>query len=344
MIQKALLRTSIVALALGALACFPACSSNGGGGQDAGSGGTTGAKGGSTGSGGATGGLGGVTGAGGVAGGPGAGGSDGGSSVDAGAGGAADAGTGGMAGAGAGGTADAGTGGVAGAGAGGAAGAADAGDVDAGQDTAADTAPPADAATGGTDGAADSGGNDGAPDAVGADGGADAPATTATGVEMLTVPLVAIGDGQRYNAQNRAGVSTYNLSGQTLTIRAYAPGAVGGDMSVFFRSLGGVDTTPTKVGLSTLTSGFIDVAIPVPAAGANFDPTMVEIIRIEIEADAAFGATFQTPATIVYIDSIISTNAVVSLPFNTAPAGTDFASSGARPLANSALAFLPQFP
>ncbi len=240
-----------------------------------------------------------------------------------------------MAGAGAGGTAGAGTGGMAGAGAGGTAGA---GATDAGQDTAPTDAP----GTGGSDGAAGTGGTDAA---------ADGPVTTATGVEKLTEPIGVgdgggVADGQRYNIMNRAGTSTYDLSGgQTLNIRAYAPGAIGGDISVFFRSLGGADTTPTKVALSTLTSGFVNVPIPVPAATATYNPAMTEIIRMEIEAGGgAFGTTWQTPATFIYIDSIISTNGVVSLPFNAAPAIADFASSGARQLANSANDFLATFP
>jgi hypothetical protein len=217
------------------------------------------------------------------------------------------------------------------------------GDVDASVDAPADGA-----GAGGMD-ASDAG-------AGGADGGVDgsAPVTSATGVEMISVPLATTGQGQRYNVQNRTNPDVpYNLSGQTLTIRAYAPGGIGGDMSVFFRSstpvdgaaTGAVDSAPIKVGLSTITSGFTDVQITVPAAGGGFDPTMVDIIRIEIEADATFGATFQTPATIVYFDSITSSNGVVMLPFDVAAVGGDFASSGARPLAGSTNpTFLATFP
>jgi hypothetical protein len=161
---------------------------------------------------------------------------------------------------------------------------------------------------------------------------------------MVSVPLAIVGDGQRYNAQNRAGTSSYDLSGQTLTIRAYAPGAIGGDMSVFFRSPNVVDSERTRVALSTITSGFIDVQIPVPAAAGDFDPAMVDVIRLEIEADATFGSAFQTPATVVYIDSITSSNGAVSLLFNSAPAVTDFGSSGARPLTGSTFSWLAQYP
>jgi hypothetical protein len=154
---------------------------------------------------------------------------------------------------------------------------------------------------------------------------------SATGVEMLSVPLTTTGQGQRYNVQNLSNPETpYNLSGQTLTIRAYAPGAIGGDMSVFFRSLGAFDSPPTRTALSSITAGFIDVQIAVPAATGSFDPTMVDVIRIEIEADGNFGSTFQTPATIVYIDSVTSSGGTVSQLLGSAPGATQFASSGAR--------------
>jgi hypothetical protein len=205
------------------------------------------------------------------------------------------------------------------------------GDVDAAVDAPVDA--------GGTGGAADAG----ADAAGGADGGVDA-GPLATGVEMVSVPLAATGQGQRYNVQNRTVPDVpYNLSGQTLTIRAYAPGAIGGDMSVFFRSsipvdgaaTGAVDSMATKVALNTITSGFTNVQILVPAAAGGFDPSMVDIMRIEIEADATFGATFQTPATIVYFDSITSGNGAVNLTFDVAAGGNDFANSGARPLTGS---------
>src|SRR5262249_10140924 len=153
------------------------------------------------------------------------------------------------------------------------------------------------------------------------------------------------GTGQRFNVQNRAGTSTYNLSGQTVTIRAYAPGAMSGDMSVFFRSpTGATDSSPTKVALATLTSGFVDVQIPVPAASGNYDPSMVDVVRIEIESDPNFGSTFQTPATVVLIDSVISSNAAVSMTFDSMPANADFGSSGARQITGSAFTWVAQYP
>jgi hypothetical protein len=244
--------------------------------------------------------------------------------------------------------ADAGTGGVGAGGADGSAGATGAGGQDAGMDTTNGTGGSGmGGADAGVDVPADGGGAGGDMDAsdAGADAGVDSgPVTSATGVEMVSVPLVMTGTGQRYNIQNRTNPSApYNLSGQTLTIRAYAPGAIGGDLSVFFRSPSVTDSPATKVALSSITSGFTDVQITVPAATGNFDPTMVDVIRIEVESDATFGTTFQSPATIVYFDSITSSNGAVMLPFNTAAGATDFASSGARTVPGDAGSTGPTF-
>jgi hypothetical protein len=159
------------------------------------------------------------------------------------------------------------------------------------------------------------------------------------GVEILSLPFTAAGQGQRYNAQNttlpppQVG-TTYNLSGQTVTIRVYAPGATGGDLSVFFRSNSGANSVATKVALSTMTAGFTDVVINVPVAGGGYDPALTDVIRIEPETDPAFGSSWLNP-TIIVIDSIVSSNGVVDIPFTTAPTGSVFSSSGARPLAGS---------
>jgi hypothetical protein len=86
------------------------------------------------------------------------------------------------------------------------------------------------------------------------------------------------------------------------------------------------------VAFSTLTAGFIDLQIPVPVAGSGFDPAAVSIIRIEPETDAAFGSSWTNP-TLIVIDSIVSSNGVVNILFDTDPgAGSPiFSSSGARP-------------
>jgi hypothetical protein len=287
----------------------------GAGGATAGSGGATAGTGGATaGTGGDTGGAGGAT--------AGAGGAIGGAGGDTGGTGGATAGTGG---------ATAGTGGAT-------AGTGGAGGASAGTGGAT-------AGAGGSGGAAGTGagGTGGSGGAAGAGG-----AVSATGVMMLSVPLTATGQGQRYNVNNTtvAPATTYDLSGATLTIRAYAPGALGGDLSIFLTStMTGGSSVAMQVGLSTLTTGFVDIVVPVPAASAGgYDPALTDVIRIEVEAGAAFGTAWQTPATIVYIDSVISSNGAVNDPFDTNPPFGTFGSSGARQVTNSAFSWLATYP
>ena len=171
------------------------------------------------------------------------------------------------------------------------------------------------------------------------------PVRTATGVEKLTVPLTTNGQGQRFNVQNRTNPTMpYDLSGATVTFRAYAPCAIGGDLSLFFRSNSAADSPPTRVALSTLTNGFVDIVVTVPPATGSFDPTLVDVIRIEVEADGAFGSTFRSPATVVYIDSVVSSNSAVTQLLDVQPTTSDFLNSGARPLDGSTFLWISMYP
>jgi hypothetical protein len=164
---------------------------------------------------------------------------------------------------------------------------------------------------------------------------------------MLSVPLAASGDGQRFNVNNTttAPATTYDLTGATLTIRAYAPNALSGDLNIFFTASAAGTSAAMQVGLSTLTAGFVDIAVPVPAAvQGGFNPALTDVIRIEVEAGADFGVGWQAPATIVYIDSIVSSNGAVNDLFDTNPPFGTFGSSGARPLAGSTFSWMATYP
>jgi len=83
----------------------------------------------------------------------------------------------------------------------------------------------------------------------------------------------------------------------------------------------------------------------VPAAVAGgYNPAVNDVIRIEVEAGAAFGTAWQTPATIVYIDSVVSSNGVVNDTFDTNPPFNTFGNSGARMLAGSTFSWLAAYP
>jgi hypothetical protein len=99
-----------------------------------------------------------------------------------------------------------------------------------------------------------------------------------------------------------------------------------------------------KVALTTLVGGFVDIAVPVPEATGSFDPMLVDVVRIEVEAAAAYGYYFQSPATVVYIDSVVSSNGAVTQLFDVEPMNLDFGSSGARPLEGTTYVWMAQYP
>jgi hypothetical protein len=98
-----------------------------------------------------------------------------------------------------------------------------------------------------------------------------------------------------------------------------------------------------KVGLSTLTAGFTDVVVTVPAAMGNFNPAQCDVIRFEVEADPAYGSSWLNP-TIVVLDSVMSSNGVVNIPFDAEPPQNVFMSSGGRPLSGSSYVWAATYP
>jgi hypothetical protein len=167
-----------------------------------------------------------------------------------------------------------------------------------------------------------------------------------TGVVRVTVPLSAGGQGQLYNLLHQGTVDNpappVNLAGTTVTIRAYAPNALSGNLSVFF--LGGADSSKTLIPFSALSAGFTDVVVPVPAAAGAYDPTSVTVIRVEVETAADSVGPWEQPATTVYFDSFISANGNLNDTFDTNPLPALFNNSGVRAVAGSTQAYLPTFP
>ena len=134
----------------------------------------------------------------------------------------------------------------------------------------------------------------------------------------------------------------YDLTGATLDIVAYAPDAIGGNLHVFFTTPDRVDSPVVDVALSTLTTGFETVSIPVPMASGGFEPDKIMVIRIEVEAGTAFGAPWQTPATVVYVDSISTSDGRFDDTFATDEEPLE--SSGARSLSGSTITWLSNYP
>jgi hypothetical protein len=170
--------------------------------------------------------------------------------------------------------------------------------------------------------------------------------SVATGVVKVLVPLAAGGQGQRYNLLHQGTESNpappVNLDGTSLVIRAYAPNAINGNLSVFF--LGGADSPKTLVPFNTLNSGFTDVVVPVPAASGSYSPVSITVIRVEVETPAGNLGPWEQPATVVYFDSFTSLNNNLNDTFDTNPIAALFGNSGARPLAGSLEKYLTVAP
>jgi hypothetical protein len=162
----------------------------------------------------------------------------------------------------------------------------------------------------------------------------------ATGVAVLTVPLAAVGQGQRFNYQNYDGKGTFDIAASTLNILACAPGALGGNLHVFFTSFGRADSRAFDIPLSSIRNGFTTMSIPVPAASGSYDPTVMMLVRIEVEAGADFGSAWQTPATLVYIDRIWTSNGVFNDNF--VAAADVIQTSGVRNLTGATVSWTAQ--
>ncbi len=156
-----------------------------------------------------------------------------------------------------------------------------------------------------------------------ADGGSDlaggvtiVPAgASASGVVKISVPLTAVGQGSRYNYQNYFNTqSHYDLTGARLDIVACAPEATGGNLRIYFTTPDRVDSPIFKVALRAIINGFHRISIPVPGSAAGFDPANIGVTRIEVEAGDGFENSWQTPATVVYIDSISTSKVEASSP------------------------------
>jgi hypothetical protein len=155
------------------------------------------------------------------------------------------------------------------------------------------------------------------------------------GVVVATVNLTVANEGQRFNLLHRGPPNeapVLNLADTSVVIRAWAPGAINGQMRVFFWSNGTESTVTTPAFLAPFTDfdqGFFDMTVPVPPAGGGFDPAQVGLIRVEIESGPM--GPWQMPSTIVYIDSITSLNGILNDTFDTNPVAGLFSHSGARP-------------
>lgn len=122
------------------------------------------------------------------------------------------------------------------------------------------------------------------------------------GLAVLTVPLSTSGENQRYGNKLATQMSLLNA---TLTLRVYAPGATAGVLAVYMVDADYSASPYHNVELSTLSSGWTDVNIPIGGVVGVYDPSSIYQITIEITSGGS--GPWATP-TVVYFDSIRSSN------------------------------------
>lgn len=123
----------------------------------------------------------------------------------------------------------------------------------------------------------------------------------AQGLAVLTMPFSGGADKQRYGNKLPTQASLLNA---TLTIRAYAPGAMGGLMAVYIVDADYSSSPFYYLELSTLSSGWTDFNIPIGGVVGAYDPSSVHQVTIEITGGTGPWAS----PTVVYFDSIRSSN------------------------------------
>lgn len=143
----------------------------------------------------------------------------------------------------------------------------------------------------------------------------------AQGLVEMSVPLAAASDNQRY-------ADVFNpppdLSNTTLYLRMYAPNATGGTLSIYMTDISSDFGPTTSVPLNTLSAGWMDIAVPIAGAQGNFDPIAMHQVTIEVMGGTS--TEWATPATVVYLDHVWTTNTAVNDTFD-ATLGTVIGSS-----------------
>jgi len=156
---------------------------------------------------------------------------------------------------------------------------------------------------------------------------------------MLSVPLSASGEAQQFNLYHIS--PTVDLSGATVTARIYAPAATSGQINVWFTSGDNATGDGLVQQFSEFNAGFTDITIPVPAADGSFDPSVVNVVHIDVMATSS--GPWQDPTTIVYLDGVVSSNGNLVDTFDTNPDADRFVQSQYQSVAGSSYEWLAEY-
>jgi hypothetical protein len=126
------------------------------------------------------------------------------------------------------------------------------------------------------------------------------------GIAILSTPLTTSGDQTRF-ADVFPGFPL-DLTGSSVRVRVYAPGATGGTIKFFVSDNSSAFGAEVILGLTALNQKWTDVVVPIAGVNAK----QVKQVNMLVVAD---GATFANPTT-VYVDSVRTTNQLVNETFD----------------------------
>lgn len=156
------------------------------------------------------------------------------------------------------------------------------------------------------------------------------------GLVVLTVPLTASNQIQRYADKL---LSLPDLSGSEIVLRVYAPGATGGTLAVYSQDKDYTSGGWESFSLATLSAGWSDIKLKVGNASGSFDPTSINQITLEVTSGSI--GPWANP-TVIYVDSIRSTNGVLNDTFDATKSG--FVSSSMQVIEGATLDWVNALP
>ncbi len=134
----------------------------------------------------------------------------------------------------------------------------------------------------------------------------------AHGLAVFTVPLSTVSTYQRYADKP---LNPWNLAGKTIIVRMYAPGATGGQVYVYLSDEASDVGPGTTLPLSQLADGWTDIVLADIVDAAPFSAEQVKQVTIEVGTGATV-ASWTNP-TVVYLDSVRSSDVTIDDTFDT---------------------------
>jgi len=130
------------------------------------------------------------------------------------------------------------------------------------------------------------------------------------GIAVLSTPLNAIGDKTRFS--DIFPGYPLDLTGASVTVRVYAPGATGGTIKFFASDNSSSFGAEIILDLTSLNQKWTDVSVPI----TDLDVQHIKQVNLLVTADG----TYANP-TVVYVDSVRTSNQLVNETFDSSFGG-----------------------